>query len=251
MSYPITQNLIPGLPKNPYRKGVSAYEGVVAHSTATPGADDVRERNFEAAHWKEAFVHFFVDWDSITQVADSNYVAWGAGPNANQRFVHVELCETPDAAKFNQSYARYTWLLAYILYGKRLGVKRQSTLWTHADVTRILGGTTHQDPVAYLQSHGVSIDKLVTDVTVEYNKMAGPTPVAKPEPIQTEGTFRIKTLPSSLWYYDRPDWNAKKATVPAGTVLTVVQTLTVSGSKMYKLKSGTYITANPKYVKTI
>ncbi|PFS69499.1 N-acetylmuramoyl-L-alanine amidase, partial [Bacillus cereus] len=30
--------IIPDLPKQPYRNGVGAYEGVVAHSTATPEA---------------------------------------------------------------------------------------------------------------------------------------------------------------------------------------------------------------------
>jgi N-acetylmuramoyl-L-alanine amidase CwlA len=74
-------------------------------------------------------------------------------------------------------------------------------------------------------------------------------PQAQPE--TSQNTFRIKTIPSSLWYYDKPDWNAKKATVPVGTVLTVVDTLTIAGSKMYKLKSGTYITANPQYVQVL
>ena len=64
-------------------------------------------------------------------------------------------------------------------------------------------------------------------------------------------SFLIRTKPKELWYYNRPDWNAKVATVKKGTVLTVVDTLTVNGFKMYKLKSGTFITANPQYVEKI
>lgn len=67
-----------------------------------------------------------------------------------------------------------------------------------------------------------------------------PTPAPK--------TFLIRVKASELWYYDKPDWNAKKDTVKRGDVFTVVDTLHVNGSKMYKLKSGTYITANTKYV---
>jgi N-acetylmuramoyl-L-alanine amidase len=75
-------------------------------------------------------------------------------------------------------------------------------------------------------------------------------PVA-PTPVAPSGTFRIKVITQDLWYYDRPDWNAKKALVHAGDVFTVVETLVVNGSKMYKLKSGTYITASPKYVQVM
>jgi len=34
MSYPIEQNFIPGLSKEPYDGGVGKYVGVVAHATA-------------------------------------------------------------------------------------------------------------------------------------------------------------------------------------------------------------------------
>jgi N-acetylmuramoyl-L-alanine amidase len=174
MSYPITVNLINGLPHIPYRNGVGCYEGVVAHSTATPDATAGAERVFESTHYTSAFVHFFVDWTQILQVADMNYLSWGAGPGANPRFVNVELCESSDPAKFKESYARYTYILAYILFKRKLGVKHLATLWTHQDVTTHFGGTDHQDPVAYLKSHGVTVDQLVADVTAQYNLLATP-----------------------------------------------------------------------------
>lgn len=61
-------------------------------------------------------------------------------------------------------------------------------------------------------------------------------------------TFRIRTKPAELYYYNEADWNAKAGTVKKGTVLTVVDTLIVNGSQMYRLKSGNYMTANEKYV---
>jgi N-acetylmuramoyl-L-alanine amidase len=169
MSYPIRKAFLEGLPKIAYRKGISAYEGVVAHSTATPEATDERELEYFKANWKtrQAFAHFFVDWDSITQMADTDYKAWGAG-NGNPRFVHVELCETKDEAKFKESYMRYVWLLADILKKKNLGVTDGGTLVSHAWVSDHLGGTDHRDPLAYLKYHGVSWGKLVADVKATY-----------------------------------------------------------------------------------
>ncbi|WP_226570262.1 N-acetylmuramoyl-L-alanine amidase [Bacillus stratosphericus] len=51
-----------------------------------------------------------------------------------------------------------------------------------------------------------------------------------------------------LWVYDKPDWGAKYKKVKPGEAFTIDKTLTVNGSKMYKLKSGLYITAFTKYV---
>lgn len=51
-----------------------------------------------------------------------------------------------------------------------------------------------------------------------------------------------------LWVYNKANWNAKYQKVKPGEAFTIAQELTVSGSKMYKLKSGLYITAASKYV---
>ncbi|MBW8352121.1 hypothetical protein K0H71_22230 [Bacillus sp. IITD106] len=64
-------------------------------------------------------------------------------------------------------------------------------------------------------------------------------------------SFLIKVKADELWYYNKPDWNARKGTAKKGEVFTVVDTLIVNGAKMYELKSGTYITANPQYVEKI
>lgn len=66
------------------------------------------------------------------------------------------------------------WLLAKILYDKRLGVKPYETFWTHHMVTERLGGTTHEDPDDYLKYHGVTINQLIQDVRKEYDSMSAP-----------------------------------------------------------------------------
>ncbi|SFL30456.1 N-acetylmuramoyl-L-alanine amidase [Bacillus sp. 5mfcol3.1] len=171
--------VIPGLPKVEYRNGYGAYEGVVAHSTATPEAPAINIRNYEARTWRSAFVHYATDWDETIQIASTKYQAWGAGPAANKRFVHVELSETSDPTKFKKSYERYVKLLAKILRDRN--INPSIGLWTHKDITYKLGGTDHEDPIDYLRSHGVSESKFRADVLKAYN---GDSISVKPKPQQ-------------------------------------------------------------------
>ncbi|PEO88116.1 N-acetylmuramoyl-L-alanine amidase [Bacillus pseudomycoides] len=179
--------IIDGLPKTPYRYGVGAYEGVVAHSTATPEAPAINIQKYESRTWRNAFVHYAVDWNETIQIADTRYIAYGGGPGANKRFVHVELCETSDYDKFKVSYDKYVKLLAKILRDRGLSVEKG--LWTHYDVTKYLGGTDHEDPLNYLSSHGVSEAQFRADVQRAYNNssvdVSVPEKPSKPAEVPT------------------------------------------------------------------
>ncbi|MEJ9256085.1 N-acetylmuramoyl-L-alanine amidase [Bacillus wiedmannii] len=185
--------IIPDLPKQPYRNGVGAYEGVVAHSTATPEAPAINIQKYESRTWRSAFVHYAVDWNETIQIADTKYIAYGAGPGANKRFVHVELCETKDYEKFKRSYDKYVKLLAKILRDRGLSVEKG--LWTHYDVTKYLGGTDHEDPLDYLKSHGVSEAQFRADVQRAYNNssvdVSVPEKPSKPAEVPTAVTDGI------------------------------------------------------------
>ena len=172
MSYTIAQNFIPGLPQKAYDGGVGNYVGVVAHSTANNGDSADGERGYEATTWQNAFVHAFVDDQKILQVADTNYLCYGAGHTANHMgYVQVELCQTTDATKFAKAYAMYTWLLAKLLYNRKLSVVDGVTLMSHAQVSAKWKETNHTDPIDYLASHGKTWANLVADVTTSYNEM--------------------------------------------------------------------------------
>lgn len=185
--------IIPDLPKQGYRYGVGAYEGVVAHSTATPEAPAINIQKYESRTWRNAFVHYAVDWDETIQIADTKYIAYGGGPAANKRFVHVELCETADYTKFKRSYDKYVKLLAKILRDRGLSVEKG--LWTHSDVTHYLGGTDHEDPIDYLKSHGVSEAQFRADVQRAYNNssvdVSVPEKPSKPLEVPTAVTDGI------------------------------------------------------------
>lgn len=195
-NFSITQDFLPAIPKEPYENGVGAWEGVVAHATDAMNDTALSERNYEASHWQDAFVHFFVDYETILNVADINYKAWGAGYPANMKFVHVELCETKDPVKFKESYDRWTWTLAHILFSRKLGVIDGKTLLSHAEVSRIFGDTDHTDPCGadgksgYLGTHGITWTNVVEDVKRIYAEMESsekhiepPKPVEKPKPV--------------------------------------------------------------------
>ncbi|WP_420974223.1 N-acetylmuramoyl-L-alanine amidase, partial [Bacillus thuringiensis] len=185
--------LIPDAPKTPYRGGVGAYEGVVAHSTATPEAPAINIQRYETRTWRNAFVHYAVDWNETIQIADTKYIAYGAGPVANKRFVHVELCETADYAKFKRSYEKYVRLLAGILKDNNLSVEKG--LWTHNDVRKYLGGTDHEDPIDYLKSHGISETQFRSDVQRAYNNSSVDVSVpSKPEEVPTAVTGGIACI---------------------------------------------------------
>ena len=170
MNYTIEQNFIPCLPKEPYDNG--HYVGIIAHATSNNGDSADGERNYESTTWQNAFVHFFVDDQKIEQVADTNYICYGAGHTANHLgYVQVELCQTTDSTKFNKANAMYTWLLAKLLYNRKLFVVDGVTLMSHAQVSAKWHETNHTDPIDYLASHGKSWVNLVADVTTQYNQM--------------------------------------------------------------------------------
>ena len=65
-------------------------------------------------------------------------------------------------------------------------------MWTHNDVGKYLGGTDHEDPIEYLQSHGVSESQFRSDVQRAYNNSSVDVSVpSKPEEVPTAVTDGI------------------------------------------------------------
>ena len=175
MSYEIKTKIIADLPLKPYRKGMGNYEGVVAHATAVWEDSDENQLKYFVNNWRtrQAFAHYFVDHDSITQCANTKFLAWAAGYTANQRYVHVELCQSKNPDKFVQAWKRYTWLLAKILFDKKLGVKDGDTLVSHKFCSDTWKDTDHQDPIEYLKFHGKTWQDVIDSVTWWYKQMEG------------------------------------------------------------------------------
>lgn len=75
------------------------------------------------------------------------------------------------------------------------------------------------------------------------------TKKAKPAKAEHVKGTKVQVLAQKLWVYNKPDWNARYKEVNKNEVFTIAKEITVEGSKMYVLKSGLYITANPSFVK--
>ncbi len=95
------------------------------------------------------------------------------------------------------------------------------------------------------QAHAIGVAKFL-NLPSKSTPPITPTPVHSPA--TSEGIGTVKVLVDDLWYYNKPDWNAKVGKAKKGDVFTVVDKVKVNTAYMYKLKSGTYITTATKYV---
>jgi N-acetylmuramoyl-L-alanine amidase CwlA len=175
----ITPKFIDGLPHTPYDNGIGEYIGVLIHSTGNYGdklGDScIAERNYEAQTWGSAFVHYFTDHNGILQVANTDYICYGAGKNANHLgYVQIEMCQRRDKEECLKGYDNMVWLTAFLLTKRKLGVVDGKTLMSHKQASDIWKQTTHQDPIEYLATFGKTWNDVIHDVTVEYYRQNSP-----------------------------------------------------------------------------
>lgn len=176
MIYDIVRVRLDGVPKIPYKDGVGKHRGVCAHATANYGSGEkedtaMNERNYEQNTWQSAFVHYFCDYTTILDVADDDYISYGCG-KGNPYYINVELCQTKRADRFIESYNRWIFIMAKVLHDNKLGVIDGVTLVSHKWVSDNLGGN-HQDPHAYIESHGKVWSDVVSDVKRVYAELEG------------------------------------------------------------------------------
>ncbi|HLQ70259.1 MAG TPA: cell wall-binding repeat-containing protein, partial [Bacillota bacterium] len=173
-------NHISFLPVFPYRNGYGSVEGVVAHETANDSSTIDGEISWMKRNYKNAFVHAFVDHERIIETHPLDNAAWGAGPVANQRFVHVELVRVHSFDDFARSINNYADYIAGILYDYDLKIDSaekdgKGTLWSHKAVSKYLGGTTHVDPHGYFKKYGYHWNDFVKLVKKKYKQKEGLT----------------------------------------------------------------------------
>jgi N-acetylmuramoyl-L-alanine amidase CwlA len=208
--YQIEQKFLDGVPQIPYQDGIDNYRGVCAHETANNGSGEsedtvLGERNWEQQDWENAFVHYFVDYQTILNVAPIEYLSWGCCSKGNPLYANVELCRTKDPKRFIQSYDRWTWTMAKILFRKKLGVTDEGSFVSHKWVSDNLSGT-HQDPIEYLASHNVTWQQVVQDVSAYYKQFE------EEERIMNELIAQIQQLQQEV--SDLKDYNSMSV-IPA------------------------------------
>lgn len=193
------------IPKYAYRNGVGAPEGIVAHETANNTSTIWGEINYMKNNYNSAFVHAFVDDTAIVETAPTDYLSWGAGPYANERFIQVELVRVQGKDRFAKSinnYADYiaTNLLYYNLPVDSAEYDGNGTLWSHKAVSNFLGGTDHTDPYGWFAQNGYTFDEFTDLVKYKYNLKSGvtpsvnTTPATSPAPPAKSGTITTSAI---------------------------------------------------------
>lgn len=173
---------------------------IIIHDTATPNAPAVNVAIYEKRTWNTAYVHFAVDWNEICQIGEPGYVAWGALDANPYAPVQIELCNTDNQDEFKRSYANYIELIRHYaeVYGIPLtldaGGAGTPGIKTHAWVTANYNGD-HQDPYAYLASHGISKSQLARDLANGVTSPATTAPVASnAKTVGTNVTYALRSL---------------------------------------------------------
>ncbi|WP_419743576.1 N-acetylmuramoyl-L-alanine amidase [Macrococcoides bohemicum] len=186
-------------PKIAYRNGVAKPEGIVAHETANPTSKIDGEIAYMKRNYTNAFVHAFIDDKRIVEVADTDYISWGAGPVANPRYINVELVRVYGKEAFSRSinnYADYfaTNLLYYGLPLDNAHYDGNGTVWNHKAVSNFLGGTDHTDPIGWFQANNYTFDEFYNLVSEKYNyKLNGTMPAT---PVPTPGNTPPQVTPA-------------------------------------------------------
>ncbi|PTK23641.1 N-acetylmuramoyl-L-alanine amidase [Mammaliicoccus sciuri] len=240
------------IPKIPYRNGVGKPEGIIAHETANPNSTIQGEIAYMKNNYESAFVHAFVDDNNIIEVAPTDYLAWGAGGVANERFIHVELVRVYGGDRFARSINNYADYIATNLsyYGLPFDSAENDgtgTLWSHDAVSRYLGGTDHSDPYGWFAENNYTFNELVDLVREKYLYKTGSatqptTPVvSKPKPT-TPVTSKPKT---STPVVSKPNTTTPVVSKPK-TSTPVVSKPKTSTPVVSKSKTTTPVASKPK-----
>ena len=159
--------------------------GVVIHDTGNENSTISSEVSYMKQNYSstKVFVHTFIDNQQIINIADTKYMAEGAGPYANPYFVQFEMPHEYTAASFANQLGNAAYYTAYILKQNNLPVTKGTkdgggTVWTHAMISSYLGGTDHEDPISYWSTSArklfgttYNINNFVELVQAYYNQM--------------------------------------------------------------------------------
>ena len=249
----IQYDYIPGLPEYAYHSNygrepengeVGKPKGVVLHDVGNDNSTIHGEISYMSRNWENAFVHAFVDADNIIQVADTDYLAYGAGPYSNDLHMHVELVRHDNAHDFAKSINNYADYIANLLYKYKLPVVSaeetgEGTLFSHVAVSNHLGGTASPDPYEYFARFDYEYNDVINLIGERYadmfNKRTSPQISMPIEQGTTDLLAEVNTNNSGL-YESVTDVRTKNANDLLGQQFRVVRTATYNYDDYYLLE---------------
>ena len=129
---------------------------LVIHSTANPGATAWNHVTYwNRAGNNAAMAQWVCDWTNggtVYQVMPGNAKAWHVG-NGNNVSVGIEICEGTTREQVDTALDTAAQWAAYYLNQQGWGINR---MVSHNDARTLWGGTTHTDPIPYLNRWGYS-----------------------------------------------------------------------------------------------
>lgn len=181
----ITKQILSIFEQRGYSTSSGNPRGVVIHDTGNENSTISSEVSYMKQNYSSTrvFVHTFIDNQQIINIADTKYMAEGAGPYANPYFVQFEMPHEYTAASFANQLGNAAYYTAYILKQNNLPVTKGTkdgggTVWTHAMISSYLGGTDHEDPISYWSTAArklfgttYNINNFVELVQAYYNQM--------------------------------------------------------------------------------
>lgn len=178
------------------------------------------------AQTREVSWHITIDDHQAIQHLPFNEIGWHAGREGNHQSIGVEICVNQDG-DFTQARSNAITVVQQIM--RELAISIDFVV-THQK------WTGKSCPANLLKAWDQFKQDLQTGVS-------GPS-----QPVEGQ-LLRVRA--ETLWVYDRPDWEARYKTVSENEVFTIIESLDVSGSLMYRLKSGLFITGNKDHVELI
>lgn len=180
------------------RKAKNLYG--ILHDVGNPNSTARNNANYLKNHYNDAYVTHVVGAEGIFEVGAPGYVSWGA-LNANPYApFQIELENTDNQADFEKGYKNYIALAREMAgeYGIPLtldaGGAGTPGIKSHKWVSDNIGGD-HQDPYAYLASHGISKSQLARDLANGVTSPATTAPVASnAKTVGTNVTYALRSL---------------------------------------------------------
>lgn len=245
----IKYNKFPGVE---YQSGKP--EGIVVHETDDPGATAHDEAIYFNREWMNinAYVHAFVDSKQVIQMRSPDRGTWGAGPQANDRFIQIELCEEDSRDAFAKSINNDAIYIAKLLHRYDLKPDNacedgEGTIWSHHAVSTFLGGTDHVDPDGYFAKWGYSMDQFYSLIKYYYDLQDKNSDKKTKDPNKTKEELPVVQGAVTLGH-DAYVYNSKgkrtKTLKKAGSPVVVRGYKLINKKKYYEIGKNQYVVAS-------
>lgn len=170
------------------RKAENLYG--ILHDVGTPNGTARNVARYEKRTYNSAYVTFSAGAEGVFQIGEPGYIAWGALDANPYAPFQIELENTYNQAEFEKGYANYVALAREM--ADRFGIPKTLDaggagtpgLKTHKWVSDNIGGD-HQDPYAYLASHGISKEQFARDLANGINGAVTTAPATQSTPVAT------------------------------------------------------------------